>query len=566
MLLVYERIGDAAEVSSDYATALENYTEALNICPEKNILKRAELLRKLGWSYQRIPQWSISLEMYQQAMNILEGGTDPKHKLEIGRSKIQMGHVYSKKIEYEKALDLCNDGINILNKFLEEGKNNLESVERYLAQGHLFRGLVYFGQGKYNLALNDFEEAMRLYKHDEDDYGVCQTNLYLGMAHGSLDTNHVQANEFLDQAYKDSKRLSFLKIEGDYHRQKAKLLMKIRSLDSANINPDRSVNYQEFVDAKAVNLDEAILELQQAIDLQKRIDSIYDMAWSHNTLAICHYSLGDYDIAKSEWLKAKDLLIKSESINDIKAIDANLAFLDKIKGDFRNPRKAWQEGLSFARKNNDHEWELDALISLLELDLFTENNRSKVKEKIAECKTKSNLPGFERHQIRIQYLEGLYHLDGENFEKSLEVIEGCCINKNSIYFDVYYPHILQRIELFVLLKKPENAKTAFEDAVRYLSKYQSKRMFLARIERARSLYHISSNTDFALKAADESVKLFSEIGAPLFAAGTQHKVGRALKYYGYANLAENLLKESLLFFENNRMSAKGALIRKLLDK
>lgn len=567
LLLIHERMGDASEVSSDYATALENYNDALNLCPEKNVLKKAEILRKLGWSYQRIPQWSTSLEMYQQALNILEGDTNPKYTLEIGRSKIQMGHVYFKKLEYEKALDTCNDGIVVLNKFIEkEGRTVLERVERYLAQGHLFRGLVYYGQGKYDLALRDFEEAMRLYKHDEDDYGVCQTNLYLAMVHSSLDTNDLQANEYLDAAYKDSKRLSFLKIEGDYHRQKAKLLMKIRSLDSDTKNLSRSSTSQEFIDTKAVNLDEAILELKRAIELQQRIDSIYDLAWSHNTLAICYYSLGDYDTAKSEWLIAKDMLIKSESINDIKAIDANLAFLDKIKGDFRNPRKTWQEALSFARKNNDHEWELDALVSLLELDLFTESNRSRVKEKIAECKAKSILPGFERYQIRIQYLEGIYHIDGDNLEKSLEIIESCCEEKNAIYFDVYYPHILQRVELYILLKKPEKAKTAFEDAVRYLSKYQSKRMFMARIERARSLYLVSSDADSALKATNESVKLFSEIGAPLFVAGTQHKVGRALKYYGYKNLAENLLRESLLFFDNNRMSAKSAIIRKLLDE
>jgi tetratricopeptide (TPR) repeat protein len=542
LLSVYEKKGDALEVTSSYSRALESYRRALELCGNTDVVKKAEILRKLGWVLQRISKWDESIKIYLDGLDLLSATErDVSSQIEVGRLKTQLGHVYFKRLEYPRALEYCNDGIEILEKFFEDkSSNKYLSVGSYLAQGYLFRGLISNGQGNYTDALNNLENAMRLYEFDDDAHGMCQTNMYIATVYAAVDGDIVRAERHLEMALTESLRLSYLKITADCYRQKARLGQRVK------------------------NFDQAISDLKIAIDKQKGIEAVHDLAWSHNTLANLYYSIGDYSDAREEWMIAANLFKENESTNDIVAIEANLAFLAKLQGDFRLPRTTWEEGLRFAKSNDDIEWEMDASLSLLELDLFTETNNSKLKDRLAACKKKSDVRGFEKYKVRALYLENLYHLENNHLEKCLDIIEECCAESNSSFFDVYYPCLLQRVELNMLLRRAAQAKVSLDNAINYLADYQHRNLFKARLERAQSLYLVSQDVDKALLAGSESVRLFKVVGAPLFAAGTQYKLGRLLKEYNFKEPAEKMLRESLLFFDRIPLRARSDAIKRLL--
>lgn len=543
---IYTRKGDALEVMSDYSNALNCYLNALEFCREKEGLCRVELLRKLGWVYQRLSKWDDSIDMYQQGLDITASHQSHKlstdFQLEEGRIRVQLGFVYFKKLEFPTAIDNCNKGITLLvNSQEEERSLSSIKIQRYLAQGHLFLGLIHHGEGKYELALEYFEKAMNLYKDIEDDYGVCQTNLYLGMALGSLDRNFSRASFYLEQAYQDSKNLSFSKIEGDYFRQKAKIRLSLGEFE------------------------EAIEDMKSSIAIQERIEAHHDLAWSHNTLGNIYFSIGELIKAEEKWNKAKLLFENNNSTNDLIGIKANLAVLKKLRGDFQSARADWEDGLKHVKRVGDQDWEITFLINLIELDLFTEVNTKRVKEEINECKKRTASPGFENFKSRVLYLNALYHLEGGRIEKSLETIDECCSQLYIDYFENYYLALLLRVELFVLLGQIERAQKALDKALQYLGKRAQLRMIAGRIERARSLILTKKDHKASLLVANKSIELFSEIGAPLLAAGTQYKVGRALKR-GEEGMGGNLyLKEALSFFQISKAKARVNSILKILE-
>lgn len=543
---IHTRKGDAHEVTSKYVSALNSYFQAMQFCAENDVLQKAELFRKLGWVYQRLAKWEDSLEMYNQGLALVESHfgdkkLDRELLLEKGRQLIQLGHVYFKQLDYARASKCCSEGMKLLDSAISNTtKEEIKKIFRYQAQGNLFWGLIHHGQGDYLDAMGRFEKAMELYKDIEDDYGICQTNLYLGMVYGAIDENLIRAKPYLSEAIKESQKLSLLKVEADCYRQKAKI---------------------EIITG---NYEDAREDMWHSIEIQQQIEATGDLAWSRNTLANIHFLVGDLNKAREEWEIARKLFEGNGSTNDIVGIEANLAFLDKLRGDFKSARDIWENGLDFSRRNKDHEWELEFLISLLELDLFVDLDSARLKQKIISCKDKANNPGYRRHFIRITYLESQYHLEAGRISKSLELLNECCDEINTVFFQSYYPALLLRSEVYMLLDETDNANRALQSSMQFLSKYENLNMISGRIERARGLALIGEDLELAKNALEKSISLFENIGAPLFAAGTQYKAGRLLKHYGRREEGNRYLNRALLFFEKGKMRARVDNIHQLM--
>ncbi len=534
------RQGDVLEIMSQYDSAIQKYTEALELCKSKDILCKLRIYRRLGWVYQRICKWDDSRKMYLHGLEIVDAFMENSRNrpgdeilVEKSRLKTQLALIYIKLLNYPEAVKIGTEGLEILEKELVEDK-----YIKHIAQAYLILGLAYHGQGKLLTAQTCLERAVNIYDNVDNTYGKCEANIYLGMVLGETSAHLDMAYQILGTVLVEGEKLGSKKIIADYHRQMGK------------------------IEARRGQFDQAITHLRNAIEIHSEIKDVHSEAWSHNTIGNAYAEQGNYSEAKREWEIALSLFDLTNSPKSKNGVQGNLGYLAKKNGDFKTARNYWTAGLTISQRNQDDSWSFLFLANLIELNMLTGSGTKSIKEQLKESE---QYISQDQHKLIHQYLLGEYHFEEGRLETAKAPMAHCASEENNQFFVPYFDALLDLTEICLLQGEKEEAQRTIQRVDDYVKTQPSNKMITAKFIRLLGLINLGHNNEAAKEKFEESKKIFSSIGSSLDATDTEYKAGRLLEKLG-ASIAKEYLLSARDQFQSLNAKARVKRINTLLEK
>lgn len=163
--LTLNQIGMAYTNLGEYESALDYYQQALAIPPPYFTEYRGAMLFNAGRLYQALGQYELALKFYQESLEISREPVllvfDSRGAIgNIGgevRNLNAIGSIYSRQGKYELALQSYQQSLEVLKTI--DDKTDKKSLEA----GTLHNiGVVYLKQGKYELALDFLQQALTI--------------------------------------------------------------------------------------------------------------------------------------------------------------------------------------------------------------------------------------------------------------------------------------------------------------------------------------------------------------------------------------------------------------------
>lgn len=107
---------------------------------------------------------------------------------------------------------------------------------------------------------------------------------------------------------------------------------------------------------------ESLVYLQRALDAAEALEHDFYRAELKSLMGVCHYSLAEYDIAKSLWIEALEICemlvgepeyLETRTKLTHSTILSNLGVLSKVKGDYVNALDFYQKSLEIRKKTGN---------------------------------------------------------------------------------------------------------------------------------------------------------------------------------------------------------------------
>lgn len=230
--------------------------------------------------------------------------------LNTGDAYLQLGDVKLSIAAYKQALETANSA----------------SLQKDLANIYIKIGNNYCIQSKYDEALKNDLEALRIYKSLDDSHGLSDAYHNLGIVYyylGSLD----KALEFSQNA------------------------LKIREKLSNRVLISKSLNNIAMIYMNMENNDLALEYYQKALKLMDELNNTGDMAITLSNIGITYKQKGEFQKAINSYLKSLDLY---NQFNDDRNKSRLLACLGATYTELNKFDKAesyLEQGLSLAKKS-----------------------------------------------------------------------------------------------------------------------------------------------------------------------------------------------------------------------
>ena len=250
-----------------------------------------------------------------------------------------------------------------------EAENSPDIVTPKAKADQLFKtGVEQFRTGKFDQALETYEEVLKIRKELEDNVGIAQTLNNMGEVY-SNQGEYSQALDVLQQALTIRRQLNdrpgtaeTLNLIGFvYQRQRdfpKALNLHQEALEIAQAASDRpnegeSLHNIAAVKASQRQLDQALEFYTQALTIREEVGDRRDQGRTLNNMGVVYFSQGNYDQALETYEKA--LAVRRE-INDNAGVGRllnNIGFVYRQKGEDSEALKYFQQAVTMLESIGD---------------------------------------------------------------------------------------------------------------------------------------------------------------------------------------------------------------------
>ncbi|MGB3512890.1 MAG: tetratricopeptide repeat protein [Microcoleaceae cyanobacterium] len=250
-----------------------------------------------------------------------------------------------------------------------EAENTPDSATNKAKADKLFKtGVEQFRTGKFDEALETYEQVLEIRKKLEDKAGIAQTLNNLGEVY-SNQGEYEKALDVLQQALTIRRELNdrpgtaeTLNLIGFvYQRQRdfpKALNLHQEALDIAKANNDRpnqgeSLHNIAAVKASQRQLDQALEFYTQALTIREEVGDRRDQGRTLNNMGVLYFTQGNYDEALKSYEKA---LVVRREINDNAGVGRllnNIGFVYRQKGEDSQALKYFEQAVAMLESIGD---------------------------------------------------------------------------------------------------------------------------------------------------------------------------------------------------------------------
>ena len=323
---ILTRLGKQYAITGNYDRALNYYSEAIKVCREENQTsdRIAKLYQEVGVLHLRKGDYENAIKILDEGILICSGVECPKVLAELD---ITLGWVYQKKSDSFKAISCFEQSVGLL------GKES--SRESGLALNGL--GVVYWGLGELNRALNCYQKSLKVFDDLKDENGSATVNINLGLFHRSKGEPK-EALRYFEKALQWEQRsgdivdLSFL------YNNLALTWESLYGWDKSLEYHQRSYEIKEKMgdqDGVAIALTNmGIVHLKRGViskSLENHFKAFRIFEYLRDKLGMAHsyLNLGEIYLFKEEWSKSRDYLERGSRL--FKELDDKSGFADSLK-------------------------------------------------------------------------------------------------------------------------------------------------------------------------------------------------------------------------------------------
>ncbi len=385
--VIFEKIADIYTIEGDYENAIRYYSREMESSAEAET--RARSLRKTGTVLDKRGEFEEALQTLAIARDSLGG----VKCLEMGRIMLAEGSVQWKKGNYDKAMPLFHDAINLFKEL--DSQADLGEALRALSP-------IYIARGDFNSALQFAEQSLKMMKLANDQLAVANSHNIIGIVHHSRGE--------LDKALQNYKES-----------------LAIREKIGDKLGISASLNNIGVVYSDKCELDESIQCYERSLAIRRKLGDKQGIATSLSNIANVYTA--KCDIVKALEFHKQGLAIL-ESIGDKSGIATSLTNIGDIYHRLGNLDSALEHtmnglrmhealgnqqaiALSLHNMGNIH-------VDLGELDKALEfHSRSlAIREKLGQLSgvSESLRDLGEAHRLRHEWLEAL-----ERYKRGLDI-------------------------------------------------------------------------------------------------------------------------------------------------
>jgi len=349
----YRKAGEKAERVYSQEDALEMYEEALKLSGKADLSeeKKWRIYENLGDIYKIIGNYQDSGKYYEK---IPKEKLDLKYQKRIARKSAE---VCENKGNFDKALDILDEVM------AENPERNLETA-RVLRR----KGWIEMSQGKYNLAIEDLSEALKICKKDGDDKDKADIYHALGTIH-LRKSSHDKALSQLEKSLKIREEIGDLEGQASSLSNMGIIHLRKGDVDKASELFQESLQLLEKIGDKCriskafLNIGTLYLkegEIEKAYERYEDSNKIFEDIGHAKGLSISLNNMGNYYLMKDDLDKALEQYnhsLKISEHNDFKygmaLVHSNLGVLYANKENKEKAKEHFHKSIKYGEEIGD---------------------------------------------------------------------------------------------------------------------------------------------------------------------------------------------------------------------
>ncbi len=320
--LVYESLGDVYRLIGQYEQALENYQEALEHHP--TITRVAEMQRKIAKTWELQGQYDKAVHYLNQARTALG---EKREIPELARIYSDMGWLAMRRGNYEEALQLCAQGLNVVKNLpYDEKSHRVKAMLQYTL------GTTYQRRGNYPQAILHFQT-------------------YIEMQESIGDLPRISG------AYNNLASVYWSQSDYDLAAQYLRKSLEISQKIGDTYGTAMCYNNLGVVSYTLEDYPHAIEHYKKSLEIRREIGDSKGIADVYGNLGEVHHSLENYQQALHYLQEAVELFTE---IGDKRALSNGYKLLAEVElklGDTNEALVHCQQSLELAQEIGNREYE-----------------------------------------------------------------------------------------------------------------------------------------------------------------------------------------------------------------
>jgi signal transduction histidine kinase len=310
-----------------YEKSTYHFTEANKVAiATNNKMNQSDCLYGIGYTHQRRNNYQEALDFFQQSIDLAENFPEDIDPSKIARVYTQISSIYQVLGDYKKAFD------NQMQSLLICEKNNILIV---IANAQYNLGTIFFYQNQFERAREHYEKAKVICDQLEEERfsysclaALGSVNERLGEYKKSLEYNNKSLELAIKLNYKTGIAYSKGNIAVNYLNVNNFAIAEKYCKEAISIKLDLEDSYGAIgskIDLSKVYINwnkprEAIIVLEQALELAKMVESKSRQSDIYKTLSIVYEQLDDdsraLDFTK-KYVALKDSLLNEKTLEEM---------------------------------------------------------------------------------------------------------------------------------------------------------------------------------------------------------------------------------------------------------
>ena len=321
---------------------------------------------------------------------VIELSKKENNLLKLANAYSTLGACYVLNIDYFNGQASLIKALNISKQLLETEPDN-STYQRMQSDIYIRFGYVYYYQGKYDLAINSFFNAIKLLEDMGDEHGVgtCLSNI--SVIYESLDdfSKAIEYNQKALSIVKNSDIELLAQISnnlcvdyirlGNYDSAYYYIEKCIKINEDANDSPELLTNYLNLsrVFSGKSNYDSALFYLNASLNISKQLNSIVGLIDANYLMGKVYLDKKNYDKSEKHFKESMTFAQEAGITNSIKNANSLLSDVYKAKGDYKKAYEYFVVGSQI--RDSIFNEESDARIADMEAKYQTEKKEEEIK-------------------------------------------------------------------------------------------------------------------------------------------------------------------------------------------